>query len=206
MLHTDAGTFAVVISWEVFFTNRVRDGVLHGGQVVLNPTNGSSYWLTQVQTQQVASSRLRAVETGRWVLQAAPTGFTAVVDENGELLARSDVSETKVFQGSVPLREGDTIATRVGQYPVIGVALVALLVAWLGARRDRGRRTDPTLAAATHPDEGPPNDGGTSARQPLAGVTANDGRAARRRPEPIVCRTGPVTHLLVAPDDRHRPC
>ena len=147
VVHTDTGTFAVVISWEVFFTNRARDGVLHGGQVVLNPTNGSSYWLTQVQTQQVASSRLRAVETGRWVLQAAPTGFTAVVNEQGQLLARSDVSETKVFQGSVPLREGETIATRVGQFPVIGVGgRGAACSPWLGARREIAvdRRRTPT--------------------------------------------------------------
>jgi apolipoprotein N-acyltransferase len=165
VVHTGTGTFAVVISWEVFFTNRARDGVLHGGQVVLNPTNGSSYWLTQVQTQQVASSRLRALETGRWVLQAAPTGFTAVVDQDGHLLARSDVSETKVFQGSVPLREGDTIATRIGQFPVIGLALAALVLAWLGARRDR-RRAPTAVSSVTHPDEGPPIDGGTSKDSP----------------------------------------
>ena len=83
MLRTDAGTFGVAISWEVFFTQRVREGVQEGGEVVLNPTNGSSYWLTQVQSQQVASSQLRAIETGRWVLQAAPTGFSAVVDPDG---------------------------------------------------------------------------------------------------------------------------
>ena len=34
---------------------------------LLNPTNGSSYSGTIVQTQQVAASRLRAIETGRWV-------------------------------------------------------------------------------------------------------------------------------------------
>jgi apolipoprotein N-acyltransferase len=163
VVHTDVGTFAVVISWEVFFTNRARDGVQHGGQVVLNPTNGSSYWLTQVQTQQVASSRLRAIETGRWVLQAAPTGFTAVVDEQGDLLARSNVSEAKVFQGTVPLRDGETIATRIGQIPVVASAAVALVLAWLGARRDR-RRTP--AAVAIHPAEGPQVDGGPSTSSP----------------------------------------
>ena len=45
---------------------------------LLNPTNGASYTGTIVQTQQVASSRLRAIETGRWVVQAAPTGFSRV--------------------------------------------------------------------------------------------------------------------------------
>ena len=60
---------AVIISWEVFFADRARDGVPHGGTLLLNPTNGSTYSRTILQTQQVASSRLRAIETGRWVAQ-----------------------------------------------------------------------------------------------------------------------------------------
>ena len=70
----------VVISWEVFFGGRANEGVVHGGTMILNPTNGSSYTWTVLQSQQIASSRLRAVEQGRWVAQAAPTGFSAFVD------------------------------------------------------------------------------------------------------------------------------
>ena len=47
---------AVAISWEVFFSSRVDDGVAAGGQVVLNPTNGSSYTGEILQQQQVATS------------------------------------------------------------------------------------------------------------------------------------------------------
>ncbi len=138
ILHTPAGDLAVAISWEIFFTNRGRAGVLDGGQILLNPTNGSSYWLTQVQTQQVASSRLRAIETGRWVLQAAPTGFSAIVDPDGRVLERTSVSERAVLQSTVPLREGDTIATVMGPNPVI--ILGGLLVAASWALDLRARR------------------------------------------------------------------
>jgi apolipoprotein N-acyltransferase len=86
VVDTPVGPLGIVISWEVFFADRARDAIGNGGEVLLNPTNGSSYWLTQVQTQQVASSRLRAIETGRWELQAAPTGFSALVDPAGNLL------------------------------------------------------------------------------------------------------------------------
>ena len=51
----------------------------HGGTVILNPTNGSSYTGTILQSQQVAASRLRAIENGRWVVQVSPTGFSAFV-------------------------------------------------------------------------------------------------------------------------------
>ena len=130
VLHTPAGDLAVAISWEIFFTNRGREGVLHGGQVLLNPTNGSSYWLTEVQTQQVASSRLRAIETGRWVLQAAPTGFSAIVNDDGDVLQRTSISEQAVLQQPVPLREGDTIATVIGPLPVVIVSIVLVALAW----------------------------------------------------------------------------
>jgi apolipoprotein N-acyltransferase len=140
VLHTPVGTLGVSISWEVFFTNRARDAVLHGGEILLNPTNGSSYWLTQVQTQQVASSRLRAIETGRWVLQASPTGFSAVVDPDGDVLARTSISEQAVLQEVVAEREGDTIATTIGPNPVILLSIAMVGLAWVLAGRPARQR------------------------------------------------------------------
>ncbi len=130
VVHTPAGDLAIAISWEIFFTNRGRDGVLHGGQILLNPTNGASYWLTEVQTQQVASSRLRAIETGRWVLQAAPTGFSAIVTPSGDVVQRTSISERAVLQQQVELRSGDTIATIVGPLPVVILSILLLVAAW----------------------------------------------------------------------------
>jgi len=129
VLETSVGTLGVTISWEVFFDHRSRDAVRNGGEVILNPTNGASYWLTQVQTQQVASSRLRALENGRWVLQAAPTGFSAVVDPQGRVHQRTAVSEQAVLHHRIERRTGLTWATRAGTWPM---ALVAAL-AWAGA-------------------------------------------------------------------------
>ena len=130
IVRTPAGDLAIAISWEIFFTNRGRDGVLQGGQILLNPTNGSSYWLTQVQTQQVASSQLRAIETGRWVLQAAPTGFSAIVNPSGDVLERTSISEQEVLQQEVMLRSGDTIATVIGPMPVIWFSAILLALSW----------------------------------------------------------------------------
>ena len=87
---------AIVISWEVFFGNRAADGIDHDGTFILNPTNGSSYTGTILQSQQVASSRLRAIENGRWVVQVSPTGFSAFVTPDGDVLDRTAVSEQKV--------------------------------------------------------------------------------------------------------------
>ena len=130
VLHTPAGPLAVAISWEIFFTNRGRDGVLHGGEILLNPTNGSSYWLTEVQSQQVASSRLRAIENDRWVLQAAPTGFSAIVTPGGRVVERTDISQQAVLERIVERRAGETIATRIGPNPVVGASMALVALSW----------------------------------------------------------------------------
>lgn len=121
----------VVISWEVFFGGRAREGVEAGGALVTNPTNGSSYTWTILQTQQIASSRLRAIETGRWVVQVAPTGLSAFVTPDGTVLDRTSVSEQAVITRAVDLRTGTTWYVRIGDYPVIVLLVLTLLAAYL---------------------------------------------------------------------------
>jgi apolipoprotein N-acyltransferase len=91
-----------------------------------------------VQTQQIASSRLRAIESGRWVVQAAPTGFSAFVTPSGEVLERSGVSEQVVRTHVVARRAGETWFVRWGQVPVYALAAALVAVAWL--RQPRRRR------------------------------------------------------------------
>jgi apolipoprotein N-acyltransferase len=135
----DGTRLGTVISWEVFFGGRAREAVKHGGSVLLNPTNGASYTGTIVQTQQVASSRLRAVETGRWLVQAAPTGFSEFVTPEGTVIDRTAVSEQAVIRHTVELRDGRTWYVTVGDRPWIVLLVLTLLVSWALAARDRSR-------------------------------------------------------------------
>ncbi len=136
----DGTRLGVVISWEVFFGGRARDGVRDGAEVIVNPTNGASYSGTIVQTQQVASSRLRALETGRWVVQAAPTGFSAFVTPDGEVHQRTAVSEQSVIREQVELRSGETWYVRLGDAPVIAVMVIGLAATWgMASRGARSR-------------------------------------------------------------------
>lgn len=134
---TDTGDerAAVVISWEVFFGGRAREGVARGAGFIINPTNGSSYTWTVLQSQQIASSRLRAIETGRWVVQVAPTGFSAFVDSAGGVHMRTAVSEQRVITRTIDIRTGETIYVRLGDKPWIAALAVALL--WLVRSRRR---------------------------------------------------------------------
>lgn len=133
-LDTDAGRLSVAISWEIFFGDRVREGVADGAGVVLNPTNGSSFTGTLVQTQQIASSRMRAIESDRWLLQVAPTGFSAVIGPDGTVHDRSAVSEQTVLHATVGVREGTTPYTRLGLAPALGLAAASLVLGRLAGR------------------------------------------------------------------------
>jgi apolipoprotein N-acyltransferase len=129
------GRAAVPISWEVFFGDRAREGVVDGAGIILNPTNGASFSGTIVQTQQVASSRMRAIENGRWVAQVAPTGFSAVIDAQGRVLERSAVSEQRVIQRQVTIRDGHTVYTRWGNAPALALAALGIAAGWWLHRR-----------------------------------------------------------------------
>jgi apolipoprotein N-acyltransferase len=148
---------ATVISWEVFFGGRARDGVKHGGQVLVNPTNGASYTGTIVQTQQVASSRLRAVETGRWLVQAAPTGFTEFVTPDGRVIDRTSVSEQKVVRHVVALRDGRTWYVSLGDGPWIVALLLLFAASWILTTIDR-RRDQPVVRSRAPDDDAPLDD------------------------------------------------
>jgi apolipoprotein N-acyltransferase len=139
LLRVGDSVLAVAISWEVFFAGRANEGVELGAAMLVNPTNGSSYTGTILQTQQIASSRLRAVETGRWVVQVSPTGFSAFVSPEGEVFDRTGVSERRVIVREIPLRDGRTIYSFIGDQPILITAsatLLSLLV--LGKRRRDG--------------------------------------------------------------------
>jgi apolipoprotein N-acyltransferase len=124
----DGTRLGVMISWEVFFGNRGRAAA--GGAILLNPTNGASYTGTILQTQQIAASRLRAVETGRWLVQVAPTGLSAFVSPDGDVHQRTDVSERRVITRDVPRRLGTTWYTSLGDTPWVAVTIALFAASW----------------------------------------------------------------------------
>ncbi len=137
VLDTPAGPLGVVISYEVFFEDRARAAIRAGGEVLLVPTNASSYSTTQIPAQELAAARLRAWETGRVTVQAAPTGYTAVIGPEGQVRARSMLGPRQVIEATVELRRGQTLFIRFGDLPFVVAAAAALALA---AFRRPGRR------------------------------------------------------------------
>lgn len=127
-LETPAGRLGVLISYEVFFSGRARAAARTGASVLVVPTNTASYRGWQVPAQELAAARLRALETGLDLVQAAPTGYSAAVDASGHVRGRSALGHATVLTGAVDRRSGETPYTRTGDAPTVAAAVVALAV------------------------------------------------------------------------------
>jgi apolipoprotein N-acyltransferase len=140
VLHTPAGALGTMVSYEVFFSARGRVAVRNGAELLIVPTNTSSYSTGQVPAQEVAAARLQSVAQGRDLVQAAPTGYSAVIDHRGHVLLRSSLGSRAVLVADVALRSGQTLYVRFGDLPALVVAGALVLGAWLAALLTPDRR------------------------------------------------------------------
>jgi len=140
ILTTPAGRLGVLISFEVFFSDRSGDAVAHGATLLVVPTNTTSYPTSQMPAQELAAARLQAVERGRDLVQASPTGYSAIINNKGTVVARSSLSAQDVLLGTVALRSGATPFSSVGSWPTLVLAAACLLAGQLRAHGPRLRR------------------------------------------------------------------
>ncbi|HEV7193893.1 MAG TPA: apolipoprotein N-acyltransferase [Jatrophihabitantaceae bacterium] len=140
------GPFPVgdVICFEVAYDDLVRSSVAAGAQVLVVQTNNATFGHTAETYQQLAMSRLRAVESGRTVLQVATTGKTAVIGPDGGIRQESGALFTPdVIVATIPLRTARTPATTLGAWPEYGFAALAVLAIVYTVRPIRRRLPGP---------------------------------------------------------------
>jgi apolipoprotein N-acyltransferase len=138
LVRTPAGPLGLLVSFEVFFADRSIPSVQAGAELLVVPTNTSSYASGQVPAQELAAARVQAVQTGRDLVQAAPTGYSAAVDNHGRVLQRSELGVRQVLSAVVERRVGSTLYVRVGDLPLVAGSAALVAGTWLmrlGRRR-----------------------------------------------------------------------
>ena len=138
-----------VICFEVAYDGLVQSSVRAGAQLLVVQTNNATFGHTPETYQQLAMSQLRAVETGRTVVQAATTGKSAVIGPDGTVRDESGpLFRSAILVDTVPVRTATTLAIRVGAGPeyLLAALAVAGVVAVLVV--DRRRRPVPEPAPA----------------------------------------------------------
>ena len=131
LMRTPAGPLGLLVSFEIFYAGRSHESVRAGAQLLTIPTNTSSYGTSQVPTQEMAAAIVQSVETGRDLVQASPTGFSAVVTQRGVVVQRSALGRRQALFATVALRRGFTPYDHWGDRPVLVLAGMALVAGWV---------------------------------------------------------------------------
>jgi apolipoprotein N-acyltransferase len=137
----DGHPLAAFICYEAIFPDLARQFVARGAQLLVNITNDAWFGRTSAPYQHLAMVVFRAVENERYLVRAANTGITAVVDPRGRVLERTELFEPALVVRDVPLLAGTTFYTRHGDLFAWGClgAAVALTAAGLKNRRPAPR-------------------------------------------------------------------
>jgi apolipoprotein N-acyltransferase len=133
---------AVSICYEAIFPDLLREFTSRGADLLVNVTNDAWYGRTSAPHQHFAMASFRAVENGKYLVRAANTGITAVVDPRGRVLGRTELFERRALVREVPIVSERTFYARRGDvfaWACLGAA-VALTAAAAGRRAAVRRR------------------------------------------------------------------
>jgi signal transduction histidine kinase len=132
------------ICFDIVDDQLMTEMVEQGAQIVFAQTNNADFGFTDESVQQLAMSRLRAIETGRSVVHISTVGVSAIYGPDGAQLASSGHFTPEVLQARIPLRSGTTPAVRIGALPEallaslgLGIALGGFFVTRRGRRAVR---------------------------------------------------------------------
>ncbi|MFI2347978.1 apolipoprotein N-acyltransferase [Streptomyces sp. NPDC019443] len=137
-----AGTkVGMVTCFEAAFDDAARDTVTHGAQLISVPSNNATFGRSEMTYQQLAMSRVRAVEHGRSVVVPVTSGVSAVIMPDGKIVQKTKMFTPDALVAEVPLRSSLTPATRLGTWPERFLVLVGVGgLGWVVVRGVRTRR------------------------------------------------------------------
>ncbi len=127
----------VSICYEDAFGLETRDA-LPAAAFLVNVSNDAWFGDTIAPHQHLEIARMRALETGRYLLRATNTGITAIIDHRGRLTARAPQFVATSLDGSFLARSGATPYVRYGDAPLVFGAALLIALSLVGARRRGG--------------------------------------------------------------------
>ncbi|MCB0894476.1 MAG: apolipoprotein N-acyltransferase [Nocardioides sp.] len=159
---------ADAICFDVAYDDGIFDQVSRGAELVTVQTSNATFIHTDQIEQQFAITRLRALETGRWVVVASTNGVTGVIAPDGSVVASAEPRTQAALVERVGLDSSITPAVRIGPWSgrfLVALTAVGLLLTFrssglpYGRSRKRQRAEDGRSGAAlavsaTTTDEG----------------------------------------------------
>ncbi|WP_229053957.1 apolipoprotein N-acyltransferase [Aeromicrobium sp. Leaf350] len=130
------------ICYDIAYDGVVDQAIADDAQVLVVQTSNAAFTGTSQPSQQWSISRLRAIETGRWVLVPSTNGISGVIDADGEVVAQAPLRQPATIETDVPLAEGSTPAAHLAGpagWAVMILGVVGWTLALVSRRREDAR-------------------------------------------------------------------
>ena len=120
---------STAICYEIVYPDLVRQFVRAGSELLTTITNDAWFGATSAPYQHFAQASMRAIENGRYLVRAANTGISGIVDPYGRVLAASGLFKPAVIVGDVRFLQATTFYTRTGDlFAYLCVVVTAVLL------------------------------------------------------------------------------
>jgi len=129
LLPVNGHPISVAICYEVVYPDLVRQFVAGGSEMLTTITNDAWFGPTSAPYQHFEQASMRAIEEGRYMVRAANTGISGIVDPYGRVLERTDIFQTAVLVGEARFLRTSTFYARHGD--ILAYASVVMTAALL---------------------------------------------------------------------------
>ncbi|MFJ4225071.1 apolipoprotein N-acyltransferase [Microbacterium sp. NPDC089695] len=138
VIDVDGVQVGLAICFDVIYDDVVDQGVRDGAEVLVFQTNNADFRGTDENLQQLAFARMRAIETGRSVVNVSTVGTSQIIRHDGSTVSSLDADEAGALLEDVELRSGLTAGVVLGpwiQQILLWGGVGALVIGWWRARR-----------------------------------------------------------------------
>jgi len=142
VLPAAASQAGLAICFEIAYDYILTDAAKAGARFLAIPSNNVWFSDTEMPYQQLAMSKIRAVEHGRSVVVSATTGISAIILPDGTVTDRTELNSPAALVARVPLRATTTVSDHLGALPE-WIMVFAGLVAFAAGIELRRRRRRP---------------------------------------------------------------
>jgi len=133
----------VLICYEAIFPESARDYKQKNVDLLVNITNDAWFGKSSAPFQHLSMTVFRAVETRLYLVRAANTGISAIVDPTGKILSQTGLFERTVLKGEVKYLDEKTIYAAYGDVFVYlcGIVLILHYFVLKRRRKNAGRNS-----------------------------------------------------------------
>jgi len=134
-LVSDGRRLGALICYEGIFPEAAREYKRNRADLLVNITNDAWFGRTSAPYQHLSMTVFRAVENRLYLVRAANTGVSAVIDPTGVILSRTGIFERTVLKGEVKFIDEKTFYAAYGDLFVYLCGLLLILNDFIQKRR-----------------------------------------------------------------------